>query len=87
MWEERWRLTPRDTPLRWHLQGLIQVAACLLKRHQGQQRQADRLQLAALDKLQRVRDEGGARAFGLDLDRLRADLLGGGWFVLAWEER
>jgi len=52
--EEVWAVLPRDDPRRALCQGLIQVAASLLKRHQGHLAGARRLRAKGMDKLRRA---------------------------------
>ena len=68
--EDAWRESPRGTPLRRHLQGLVQVAVAF--HHQSRENLAGAR--SVLDRA--VRNLNGAEdSFpDLDLDRLRADL-------------
>lgn len=66
-WEEPWRAAPRDSVERLALQGLIQLAAALLKLQQGNERGARRLAARSADKLDRA-----ASYRGIDLVALAA---------------
>ena len=68
--EDAWRESPRGTPLRRHLQGMVQVAVAF--HHQSRENLAGAR--SVLDRA--VRNLNGAEdSFpDLDLDRLRADL-------------
>ena len=69
-WETLWHRCPPGTPLREGLQGLIQLAAALLKEHQGVPEGARKLSRTALERLERAR--AGDAALPLDLASLVA---------------
>lgn len=70
-WEAPWRATPRGAPGRVLLQGLIQVAAAMLKRRAGRHGVARRLAARGVAKLERCAVECGATA-GIDVPRFVA---------------
>jgi hypothetical protein len=70
-WEELWRRAAPDCVERLLLQGLIQLAAALLKVHTGALRAAQRLSRESLAKLARVADRQ-ARVLGLDVGAVHA---------------
>jgi predicted metal-dependent hydrolase len=86
VWEGRWRQEPRDSSAHQGLQGLIQVAAALLKAHCGQPAPARALAERGLARLEGLPLEPGGRWKGLELKSLREDvhqcLLGGPWPLL-----
>ena len=65
-WEGLWAAAPRGGPSSLLLQGLIQIAAALLKTHMGVAAAARTLSCEGLDKLRHAA-AGGARQLGLDL--------------------
>ena len=69
-WEAMWHFAPADSPIRSLLQGLIQVAASVLKRHVGQDGGADRLQARSRVRLQTAVDGCGAVVHGIDVPEL-----------------
>lgn len=71
-WEGLWAATERDQPPSWLLQGLIQIAAALLKTHMQVLSGARTLSAEGLEKLRRAAGMS-PRLLGLDLhdvDRL-----------------
>jgi len=67
-WEGLWKASS-DPVQRDFLQGLIQLAASLLKRHVGEESGARRLAQAARERLTRVAD-GHPHYMGLEIDAL-----------------
>ena len=57
-WETLWHTLPRDTPLAQALQGLIQLAAAMLKHEMSQERPRDTLASAAARRLLAAQDQG-----------------------------
>lgn len=84
-WEACWHHTPPG-PRRELIQGLIQAAAAILKRHMGHQRAADRLFGAATRRLREAAQQGGASIDGIDVIATLAAIEGaypaGGWPLL-----
>jgi predicted metal-dependent hydrolase len=68
-WEGIWKASS-DPVQRDFLQGLIQLAASLLKRHVGEERGANRLAKAARERLARVA-EHHSRYMGLEIATIR----------------
>lgn len=66
-WEHLWASTERGAAPSLLIQGLIQIAAALLKTHMAVLGGAQALSAEGLDKLRRVRAEHGS-LMGLDLD-------------------
>lgn len=87
LWEGLWHHVPVDEPLRGWLQGLIQVAAALLKLHMGHHRAAATLAARASQRLVLAEAAWGADCRGVDSPRLRAELAaaltGGPWPLLS----
>jgi hypothetical protein len=83
LWEGLWHQVPADAPLRGWLQGLIQVAAALLKLHMGHARAARTLAGRADARLSAAQVAWGADCRGVDVARLRSELdaalVGGPW--------
>lgn len=71
-WEGLWAARPRESPTAIFLQGLIQLAAALLKIHLQSLEGASSLAAEALRKLRAVADAQG-ETMGLDLGRCIAD--------------
>ncbi len=69
-WEGLWAAAGRDSPQGLMLQGLIQIAAALLKTHTGAVRGARVLSAQGLDRLRHAAT-ANARLLGLDLDATR----------------
>lgn len=69
-WERAWRAYPRDSAEATLLQGLIQIAAALLKIHLGSRSSARRLATEGLDRLGRVTARQ-AELFGLPVEETR----------------
>ena len=65
-WEGLWAAAPRETPPSLMLQGLIQIAAALLKTHMGVGKGARILSAEGLEKLRRAAT-GAPQLLGLDL--------------------
>ncbi|MFT4977504.1 MAG: hypothetical protein ACI8S6_003409 [Myxococcota bacterium] len=70
-WEACWHHAPPG-PRRELLQGLIQAAAAILKRHMGHERAAARLLAAAAVRLQAAAAQSGGRLDGLDIAATQA---------------
>ncbi len=70
-WEPLWRAHPADSEPARFIQGLIGVAAALLKLHLGETTAAHTLRQAASDRLSAFR---GTVWMGLDVDRFLDDL-------------
>jgi hypothetical protein len=70
-WEPLWRTQPADSEAARFIQGLIGVAAALLKLHMREATAAHTLWQAALDRLNAFR---GTVWMGLDMDRFLDDL-------------
>lgn len=68
-WEGLWRTTERGEPAALFLQGMIQLAAALLKREQGSREGMKRLAGAGLARLRRVA-ETNRQYCGVDLEDL-----------------
>ncbi len=81
LWEEIWRAAPAEAPERELLQGLIQAAAALLKRHMGQADAAGRLWARAAERLGRAQAALGAEPWGVRVGPLLA-AGPGGWPTL-----
>jgi hypothetical protein len=71
-WEAVWHQVPRDDPYRDLLQGMIQVAAALLKHHLGHDKAAKRLLQRGTARLERVQLAGQHHCRGLALARSMA---------------
>ncbi len=71
-WERPWAVAPRHEPPALLLQGLIQIAAALLKIHLGALDGAARLSQAGLDKISRAAQTAPV-LLGLDLDNVITD--------------
>ena len=69
LWEAIWHAVPRDRPERQLLQGLIQVAASLLKLHMGSTAAAGRLAERAQGRLVRAAP-GGGTLWGVNVNAL-----------------
>lgn len=86
VWEGLWRQAPPDAPHRPLLQGLIQLAAWLLKRHMGDAGSADRLREAAMRHLGEARARGGDVVHGVALETVAAGVAQaaahGDWLLL-----
>jgi len=84
-WEACWHHSPPGAD-RERLQGLIQAAAALLKRHMGHHRPARRLQDSALRRLRAATRDGGRLQGGLDLEQtttvIAEAFAAGGWPLL-----
>lgn len=72
-WEAMWRDLPTASPSRGVLQGLIQLAAWRLKRHQGDLASAASLHARALGRLRAAVDVFGPTWRGVDLRALLAE--------------
>jgi len=85
-WEGVWHQVPVDSSYRYLLQGLIQAAAGVLKRHVQHTAGAARLHARSREKLLRVLEAEGPRFKGMDLPELvtRLDAVhsGGCWPIL-----
>ncbi len=83
VWEAIWHQVPRGSPYSELLQGLIQIAAALLKSHMGSKRAAERLLARGWTRLEHVIAAGPDACRGLDLAACRDDwqrfLDGGTW--------
>ncbi len=86
-WEALWHQVTRGSPHHALLQGLIQVAACVLKHHLNHTAGADRLQQRARAHLEVAMAAHGPQIHGLDLpetlSRLAHFRSGGDWPRLA----
>lgn len=71
-WEEAWAVLPRQCPPALLLQGLIQIAAALLKIHTGSIDGARKLSSQGLDKLSKAAGDA-PRLLGLDLQQVGAN--------------
>lgn len=87
VWEALWHHAPRDSASSALLQGLIQLAAALLKRHLGEARAAERLLARAEHHLLRAEALAGPAQRGLWLPGVRAALAAPGWPVILPEPR
>ncbi len=86
VWEGAWRQAPAEGPHRPLLQGLIQVAAALLKRHQGDRRAAMALAVRASDHLRDAARLGGEVVHGVAPEVVASSVVeavrGEGWVVV-----
>lgn len=78
-WEALWHHAPRGSAEAALLQGLIQAAAGLLKRHMGERAAAERLISRATARLREADRQAGPLLRGIDLPALVAALAEPGW--------
>ncbi|MFH1571382.1 MAG: DUF309 domain-containing protein, partial [Gemmatimonadota bacterium] len=71
-WEGLWGLEPRGSTVRRYLQGLIQVAAAMIRWEEGNRRGLEGLAGRGLGYLQEVADSCGPRYTGLEVTAFAA---------------
>lgn len=81
-WEALWHHAPRGSAEASLLQGLIQAAAGLLKRHMGEPAAAERLLVQATRRLEEAERLAGPHLRGIGLSGLRAALTQPGWPII-----
>ena len=85
-WESVWHACNRTTAPGLFVQGLIQIAAALLRWHMGTERGAQKLYAEGRDKLEWVRGEVGCDWMGIDLDGWLAELEAQFAALLTWPD-